>query len=253
MVRLQTMQLQIVSDLHIDGVVDPDWTRVIIPQAPFLLIVGDVGRLETMAHYTRFLTGVCSGFQHVYLVPGNHEFYSETTNIHVLLTQLRTLEASLANLTVLYNTGVDLPGGGYRLYGATLWSYIPEGHRVQSLPIVTGEASLANGTWLNMMHHQALYDLEREIAVAQSEGKTLIVATHYPPTLEHTLEDRHLEGSHRYYSASNLNRLLTQAQVHTWIYGHTHVNADFMSAGGTRVVSNQMKGDNYSRRRVLKW
>lgn len=238
--------IQITSDLYIDGYDKPDWTQGLTPTADVLVISGNVGRVQNFSTYRDFMTSLCSGFKSVYLIPGILEFYSSTETLDFILTQLRTLENSIPNLRVLYNEKVNL-SDTVQLYGATLWSYIPENCRTKILPILTGTELQANATWLNMMHFQAVFELEFALSEARASGKKVIVATACAPTLQGAPDT-----TTKHYVASNLERLLVKDTVHTWIYGSTSINADFTTFGGTHVVSNQMKGNNYSRRRTVK-
>ena len=45
------------------------------------------------------------------------------------------------------------------------------------------------------------------------------------------------------YYYSDLDLFLDRRLVHTWIFGHTHNNCDYITPNGTRVVSNQYAGD----------
>ena len=64
------------------------------------------------------------------------------------------------------------------------------------------------------------------------DGKTVVV-THHAPVLDHMGDDHpgHLIAAY----ANNWTELLGKADL--WVYGHTHVAADF-SKEGCRVVSN---------------
>ena len=74
---------------------------------------------------------------------------------------------------------------------------------------------------------------------SQIENKKLILVTHYTPTPQLLpVLDRY---SFIYYS--NLDHLLSKDQVHTWMFGHIHINNDIITENGTRIVGNQKGRD----------
>ena len=66
----------------------------------------------------------------------------------------------------------------------------------------------------------------------------LVVVTHYCPTLK-VLKNFHKKDKLISLYVTPLDYLLESSKVHTWICGHIHKNFDFITEGGTRVVSNQ--------------
>jgi len=67
-----------------------------------------------------------------------------------------------------------------------------------------------------------------------------------------TLKDYHkIDLTHHYY-VSNLERLLKKDCVYVWIFGHTHVNCDYINDRDTRIVSNQFRGSGYYKNKVLR-
>lgn len=121
----QTLQLQIVSDLHLDSLEDPIsklQSGLIIPSAHVLAVIGDTCSLDGPM-FEEFLNYVAPRFKHVLIVNGNHEYYSETTHT---IQQLKTSQVSTIsqfdNVTLLDNSFVDIDG--FRIVGSTLWSHI---------------------------------------------------------------------------------------------------------------------------------
>ncbi len=244
--------LQIVSDIHIgDTGVIPDWRDVVTKKAEILIVAGDVCRAELAERYFQFMASLCTGFTSVYLIPGNWEYYSNTDSIEYLESKLTKIGEHIPNLKVLRDESVDLPGG-VRIYGTTLWSHIPESNGVKKLPIKSLAGAAGTPTWMNMRHFIALYHLEEAIERSRKDGWRLVVVSHYAPVNFRCLAKRHLTDPLRFYYTNNLNRLLLRQNIRVWVYGHTHVNSDYVSMGGTRVVSNQYKGEGYDKEKIIK-
>jgi len=251
----QRTHFQIVSDLHIDTSMDTstiDWRTMFTKNAETLIIVGDVGRLENYDNYKIFMESICKEYKDVYLVAGNHEYYSHTVPYTFLNTDLHKLDREIPNLTVLDNSYVDLPGN-IRLYGTVLWSQVSSREATRKILPMTSVSGGITGTntWMNMKHFNDLYMLENNIALANRDKKRLIVVSHYAPCYEGCLRDDHLVSSDRFWYANKLDNMLTRDNMYVWIYGHTHVNSDRLTAGDTRVVSNQYGGKDYNPKKVL--
>ena len=248
---IMSSTLQIVSDIHIGetGAI-PDWRDVVTKKTEVLIVAGDVCRVELFERYLRFMTSLCKGFTSVYLIPGNWEYYSNIESIESLESKLTKLGELIPNLKVLRDESVDLPGG-IRIYGTTLWSYIPRPNGVKKLPIKSLAGAAGTPTWMNVRHFIALYHLEAAIERSRKDGWRLVVVSHYAPVNFRCLAKRHLTDPLRFYYANNLDNLLVKQNIRVWIYGHTHVNSDYISIGGTRVVSNQYKGDGYDREKII--
>ena len=81
------------------------------------------------------------------------------------------------------------------------------------------------------------------IKYCQTKNYKLLVVTHYCPSYNllgrgYDPQNRGLDRYSCLY-ASNLDHLLSKEKVHTWVFGHSHQNYDYITPTGTRVVSNQ--------------
>lgn len=71
------MKFQIVSDLHLEFEANRDWIKnhPLIPKSEYLIIAGDTYYLDRDYLELDFIRKVSDEFYHVYLIPGNHEYY----------------------------------------------------------------------------------------------------------------------------------------------------------------------------------
>jgi predicted phosphodiesterase len=241
------MNFQIVSDIHIER--DSSNQIDIVKSDPNIIIAGDLGNIQDFKRYTNFLIAICKLYDNVFLVPGNNEFYTnELYTYYYLNAKLDQFCRTIPNL--FYLNGKCIEFEGIRIYGTILWSNIPDEHKFeQFLPIKDDRGKPVTSDWINMMHKSSLEDLINHIK--PEDNKKLLIISHYAPTFKNTLTSDHLVSRKRFFYSNHLDHLLTDKNIHTWVYGHTHVNSDFISEGGTRVVSNQYRGKGYINSKII--
>lgn len=116
--------------------------------------------------------------------------------------------------------------------GCTLWSANPVFGKTTK-PYVIPIRGMTERKY-KQLHEKDLAFIKGCIDYCQEEKKKLVVVTHYAPTKYDMQDYKYLP---LYYS--DLDELLTKEKVDTWIFGHTHINTDFIHSNGTRVMSNQ--------------
>ena len=81
--------------------------------------------------------------------------------------------------------------------------------------------------------------IQKMMKYCKSNDLQMVVVTHHCPSYD-VLGNSH-KSNDRFVSlyVSKLDYLLKSSNVHTWIAGHTHKNFDFITDGGTHLVSNQ--------------
>lgn len=190
-------------------------------------------------------------------VPGNHEFYSRSSNRskphdHALMQQAQKESYSWSHrLYVLDDNEVEL--GGVRFVGGTLWTDFLLGGDLTDLPW-----RLNSARWLlsdfaeirmqdrQLLTPQAMLDfnrvthefIERQLAIP-FDGKTVVVTHHVP----------HPAATPAIYKSDDANFLFTNSHrafgdildsdraPALWVCGHTHHPVD-VTVGNTRVVCN---------------
>jgi predicted phosphodiesterase len=223
------MKLQIYSDLHLGFArFEP-----VPSDADVVILAGDID-IKSRGVVWANDTFQCP----VIYVCGNHEYYGG----HIDRTLQKMRDAAAPHVHVLENQALIL--NQTRFLVTTAWTdYSSTGDVVAAKRIAWD--------WMNdftvirtdvnfrrlrpddlIAKSQAAYawltaQLDKPFA-----GKTVVV-THHAPALEYVSEDfpAHLIAAY----ANNWPELLKKADV--WIYGHTHIAADFVKQG-CRVVSN---------------
>lgn len=244
-------RFQIVSDLHIEALYASGKTvrDILTPSAKFLIIAGDLGRVENGELYVKALKELCSMFQKVILVAGNHEYYSMNPGPKITIEDVDKIlwglikTPGMENLIFLNNETVNIDG--ILIHGATFWSYCPFQY-YKNLPLYRDcghGPRLLKVAEFNRMHLQAVESLENTIQYANQENLSLLVVTHYAPSFRGTLAPKHVYdpiapamGNHKNYMyCSSSDHLVENSSILSWVYGHTSHNGNI-----GKLVSNQL-------------
>lgn len=234
------------SDLHLE--VGNQYRTFHIPvEAPFLILAGDIGRLQDYEGYLHFLATQCDSFDMVFLILGNHEFYglSRTAGLS-LAHKLERDERTHGRLNVLHRTKLHI-GPSLCILGCTLQSHIRPENRIQVERRMKDFQRIQN--WSveqhNEEHERDVDWLRNEIDSIQTrpEGtdgpKTILVITHHAPIRKGSSHPMHEKNPWSDGFATDVIGLHNQtSRVDWWVYGHTHYTTQLRSQG-VRLVSNQ--------------
>jgi Icc-related predicted phosphoesterase len=229
--------VQIASDLHIEYNNDniPDPLDFITPSANILILAGDIGSFYKIDQLTKFLESLCSYFQLVLYVPGNHEWYMIPEHNPLIWSTLeqrmRNIEEKISNLYILDCSSVRI--GNVCITGATLWS--SPANKIP--PFIVRVNGMKTKEYYDKHIHDLNY-LKKMMNYCKENNHKLLVVTHHPPTLK-VLDDVKKRRKFISLYATDLEYLLDKNNVHTWICGHIHKNFDFYTEKGCRIVSNQ--------------
>ncbi len=201
--------VQYVSDLHLES----KFSRNIIPQKPFLLLLGDIG-YPHQTEYKVFLHSMSNYFDKVYVISGNHE-YDNTKNFQQLEEQIENICKGRNNLFYLQKkTELLCSENKIFLAGCTLWSKFPKSKY---------EYHLDHKNWL----------FEN---VKNNQENNYIIATHHCPLFE--CLSRKFHSFVPNYFATDQSEILLNKNVHIWLHGHSHINNNF-EFQGKPILSNQ--------------
>ncbi len=244
------VQFQVMSDLHLEMYKNEVLSdRFIVPTEDYLILAGDICHLNFGDRLANFLIDLCRKFKKVYYVLGNHEFYRTegytTLSIQDCYEKFYEIKSRIPNLYLL-DKKYDIIDN-VCIIGCTLWSY------TDYVPKYIVRIEGINTQLYRNMFNSDLRFIEEKIEYCKRHRLKLIVVTHYPPTLHaiskhkskrmisllasSTLTTKKDRFASLY--ATDLSRLLSSDKVHTWVFGHVHKNFDYITSGGTRVVTNQ--------------
>ena len=239
------VSIQVASDLHLEfyGSFDQIPSDIIIPKAPILALLGDIG-LACTEILRSFLLQQADRFEHVLFLAGNHEYYNHGNKQHTVSEQMEWMQNVCSQRDNLH----FLEKGCYQVNGVvilatTLWSYIPNSIATQAERSMndyhigyTAKDTQMRVHDTNHEFHQSLQWMEDQID--SHKDKPIVVLTHHTPLMKGTSHPQY-DGSDLSHGFSTDLPELLQPPVVVWVCGHTHYNFDFFSENGTRVVSNQ--------------
>ncbi len=201
--------VQYVSDLHLES----KFSRNIIPQKPYLLLLGDIGYPDE-PEYKIFLHSISNYFEKVYIISGNHE-YDKTKDFENLENKIENICSQRNNLIYLQKkTEILCPENNIVLSGCTLWSKLPKSKYEY-----------------HVNHQKWLYN-----TIKNNEDINYIIATHHCPLFE--CLSRKFHSFVPNYFATDQKEILLLQNVHMWLHGHSHINNNFVFEGKP-ILSNQ--------------
>jgi predicted phosphodiesterase len=232
---------QIVSDLHIEYKNNeiPDPLTLITPTSDILILAGDIGSLYKYDQLYGFLRKLCLHFKNVLYIPGNHEFYMVPNDssyqplpMNQLIDRLYLLEKQISNLFILNRSSVII--NNICILGCTLWSKV----EVVLPRFIVRIHGMTNYLY-DQKYTSDLKYINKMIKYCKNNKLKLVVVTHHCPSYSVLLNSHKSNDKYVSLYVSKLDHLLNSSNVHTWVAGHTHKNFDFITDGGTRLVSNQ--------------
>lgn len=88
----------------------------------------------------------------------------------------------------------------------------------------------------NAEHQKCLAFIKQ--SVAESTAEHIVVVTHHLPSLA-VVAPQHKGSLLNSAFATELGNFIADSRIDTWIFGHSHVNAD-STIGNTRLICNQL-------------
>lgn len=250
---------QIASDLHLefyqskfsDNDIDTDalFNRIVKPSAPNLILAGDIGYPEERI-YSQFLQWVSSKFKRVFIVSGNHEYYTKKpmSEIDRLIGDICS-KYSNVNFLNRYTEPVQFEN--WTVLGCTLWSdvnadsYIAiESSMNDYIKIYTDKDKPLSAYY--MVHKLHLPDLEylnRQLNMLKDSNRNIMVVTHHLPSYK-LIPEKYQGDSLNEAFATHLDEYLTGKWTGTidkcyWIAGHSHGH-NYATVGKWQLYLNAM-------------
>ncbi len=249
------MNIQIVSDIHLESDRKKDFDAIIKPKALTLVLAGDICPVEDLATWTSFLLWLKPRFKRAFFVYGNHELYSKDTPAYELKRDFENIATLVWDQFHILDD-VSMVIDDVCFIGSTLWSHIPAEHgaRVKCgirdfrkihvrtddddkdavQPVRTLEVRD-----VNQWHEKHVQFIGDEMKRRREECKKFVVITHHAPLCTKTSHPKYENDRVRScnYAFSSDQSALLELGVHTWIFGHTHFACDFTHKE-CRVISN---------------
>ena len=219
------MLVQYLSDIHLEFMSKPPKIKAL---AEVLCLAGDIGYPHS-GIYSLFLKQMSALFKKVFIVAGNHEYYSsDKYSLHTIeetnqKIQSVITEHELHNVTFLNNS--------YELYddvlfvGTTLWSKIPS-MNMNDICLMNDFKQIEGLTYdtYNILHIKSCNFIADTLASVKKEDiykdKKIVMMTHHLPSFN-LIDEKHAYSDTNCFYASKCDAYFVEP-IKAWIYGHTH-------------------------------
>lgn len=177
-----------------------------------------------------------AGHRKIIYVPGNHEFYGKyyTETMQDLGTVCHDRDV------VLLQPGTVYTKDNVVFFGGTLWTNFCEDATTESLcREMISDFRVIRGFSPAMCKTLYYNDLSWIKRVYQKySGYKKVIVTHFLPAQE-CVDVRYAGSALNKYFANDLGEWIKLLDDTTWMYGHTHCEADF-KLGNTRMICNPL-------------
>lgn len=255
-------KIQIVSDTHLEFRGN-NFKNLIKPSAPILFLLGDIcvcGIKSDWELYKQFIKYLCTQFQYIFVVPGNHEYYTTNRNITNADTisgidaKIRKFAKTIPNMFFLNNDTIRLKidKKNYVFIGTTLWTGVPLVNRKYincrmndySMAWVANEkpkSPAEKSKWkpfrhfntddMSKLHVKAVRYVLNVLKKVKS-NEISILLTHHKPVRTKPITDI-LSQAYE----TDLTKIIIKRPLRLAAHGHTHTKMDKI-INGVRIVSN---------------
>jgi len=260
------MKIAYCSDLHLEF----GKRNFELPDADLLLLAGDILMgdavnetntsfiSESAQNQIDFLFDVNHKYKKVIFIPGNHEYYHTIyDNVPGIINGFLKKEG-LSNIEFTQRGVFNFDD--VQIIAATLWTDLRKmnpmvvevcrnymnDYRVIN-KIYTTESQDAATRPLRPSDTYDFHIADREFIkniLESSEYKKKVVVTHHAPS-EYSLDPDYAhvgsDGAEYAYACTDMEYMLFDCGVHTWVHGHTHFPVDYTCGdepSACRVVSN---------------
>lgn len=253
------LEIQIVSDLHVEFWSNNLKYNIIKPSAPILALLGDtccVGSDEDFNTFKKFISMYLSHYEHIIIVSGNHEYYYSPSNKKKAASSSNTMDACDKKIKSFVNTNsklhylnnntmnINVNNVDYLIVGSVLWSWIPPEQRkniqnsmndyryIYVQDKKTKAIRNVTSDEIATLHLKNRKYIMKQIEKGKKKGSKVVVLTHHKPYLKPNHDPSTYDSAYE----SDLLKLINKP-VCVWGYGHTHVS-DSRKINNVRVVSN---------------
>ena len=258
---MDTYQLQYASDLHLNLETAP-FNILIEPVAPDLALCGDIGN-PFSAVYSNFIKWVSKRWSRVFLLAGNHEYFSENPNIKMedVEKQIQLVAASAgSNVIFLQKDVYTIDSHKIIVLGSTLWTqpnlrrwdklvdgfigdpgFRGEYNAMYKTDEYTGVSRLVHPSDITTLCSDHIAFLTKVLNPNWGSipaGWRVIVLTHHLPTFL-VNDEKQKDNALKSCYAVDLDRLIKEPVV-AWLCGHSHVSKEKRMKNGALVALNPL-------------
>lgn len=243
------LDIQIVSDLHLEFVADKKKLVCFKQSAKVLALLGDtccVASDEDFDLFKKFIIEIIPLYEHIIMVSGNHEYYNDSKKRNVNTEAIQTMsmcndkiknffKQTSRKLYYLNNSSIsmNINNNSYLVIGSTLWSNIPEekteiikemmsDYKYIYIDDEKGKPRKIIPSDINGIFKTNYRFIKTQIKKAEQFKMKAIVLTHHCPFIS-------LKGPRRKTDTAYMTDCteLIRPPVVLWAWGHRHINEHF--------------------------
>ena len=214
------MKIHYLSDLHLEFIklnkldqfiknIEPDLDGICI-------LAGDIGNLFTgNNHYDIFMEYINKCFKKIFVIAGNHEYYSDNKTIIESNIDLDTYFQKFQNITFL-NNRCELYDN-YYFIGTTLWSHVNNpNYKIND----SFQIKNFNSEMCNLLNKKCIEFLENNL-----QDNSIIITHHVPSysLIDAKYKTTSMEPYNQWFY-SDMDSFIDKykSKIKLWVYGHTH-------------------------------
>jgi predicted MPP superfamily phosphohydrolase len=233
------ISMQIISDVHLEFLDKDQKIQIetyLQPCASYLLILGDLG-YPYLDSYREFLEQVSKLYKKVFVVSGNHEYYTCKTKQFYIMDDINDMIINickkLKNVYFLNNDEYIL-NDRVVLLGTTLWSAIPEDKKETIRFYMNDYAyiyKIKNNEKMNVTPNDTVKLFDQNITwlkekLEQYRDKEIVILTHHLPSFK-LVHEKYKDNEMNYAFASHLDYIMERyGNIKYWLCGHTHFSME---------------------------
>jgi len=219
------MKIHVLSDIHIEYLTSREINEILFKinrGADVLVLAGDIGS-PWLSSYTVFLDHMTQKFPKIFLVCGNHEYYSDKKTVQETHTEIQRICDTYKNITFLQDKCEEYEGVLW--IGTTLWSEVTPNTLVDTRDIA--HIPEMSRCYYNELHKESIRFLQK--ALSDCNQASIVITHHIPSFMLVNKKYRVLPYIlYQEWFASEQDILIKQYTefIKLWIYGHSHAPYD---------------------------
>jgi predicted phosphohydrolase len=195
-----------------------------------LCLCGDIGFPEE-ENYVRFIDFVSKLFKYIFIISGNHEYYSVKHTIKTIESTDNLIEeicGKYNNVFYLNNKMYFIEQYNLHIIGSPLWTNVDKNLTQYDLyayndfsKIYYNKDYKLNTQYLDKMHIQSKNFIIESLENIKNLNSNVIIMTHHMPSYQ-LINDKYKNFKLNSLFASNLDDLIEKYKIDYWLCGHSH-------------------------------
>lgn len=227
--------IQYISDIHLEFYEEKhvEFSKFVIPVSENIALLGDIG-YPTDENYYNFISDCSNAFKKVFVVSGNHEYYTNPENSVTMVDMDKIIQSICKTFTNVYflNNSEHILDDSTIILGTTLWSKIAE-NEMDSIALSINDYIKIRMRGRNITPNDINMIFSSNVSwlvskLSQHSDKRIIILTHHSPSYK-SIHQKYKGYPFNSAFASDLSYIFeTHPNIMFWLFGHTHCTVEFV-------------------------